>query len=53
MAQEFAPEDLTGPAGPHFSLDGDLAELAPWTEVEAGRYLPRRVRGSYQGRALG
>ena len=38
--------------GPHFSLEGD-ADLAAWTEIEAGRFLPRRVRGSYLGRALG
>ena len=38
---------------PHFSLDGDAAGLPAWTEIEAGRFMPRRVRGSYQGRALG
>ena len=24
-----------------------------WTEVEAGRYQPRRVKGSFRGRELG
>lgn len=24
-----------------------------WEEVAAGRYQPRRIRGSYHGRALG
>ena len=38
---------------PHFSTDGDAADLAAWTEIEAGRFMPRRVRGSYLGRALG
>jgi hypothetical protein len=37
---------------PHFSVDED-ADLAAWTEIEAGRFMPRRVRGSYLGRALG
>ncbi|HUE75137.1 MAG TPA: hypothetical protein VMP01_29990 [Pirellulaceae bacterium] len=32
------PEDAHGPA---------------WEEVAAGRYQPRRIRGSYLGRALG
>jgi hypothetical protein len=26
---------------------------AAWEEVSAGRYMPRRIRGSYKGRALG
>ena len=37
----------------HFSIEDDVAGLAPWTEIEAGRFMPRRVRGSFQGRALG
>lgn len=28
-------------------------KLAAWEEVDAGRYMPRRVRGSCVGRALG
>jgi hypothetical protein len=28
------------------------AEL-PWEEIEAGRFMPRRIRGSFRGRALG
>lgn len=46
-------EQLSGPDSPHFSVEGDSAELPAWTEVEAGRFMPRRVRGSNQGRALG
>ncbi len=41
------------PNSPHFSLDGDTVGLPAWTEIEDGRFMPRRVRGSYQGRALG
>jgi hypothetical protein len=37
---------------PHFSIEPQ-AEVAAWTEIEAGRFMPRRVRGSYLGRALG
>jgi hypothetical protein len=25
----------------------------PWEEIETGRYMPRRIRGSYLGRVLG
>lgn len=43
---------LTGPEA-HFTVDGDLPGMPAWTEIEEGRYMPRRVRGSYHGRALG
>jgi len=37
---------------PHF-----VAEVEPesraWEEIENGRFMPRRIRGSYRGRALG
>jgi hypothetical protein len=36
-----------------FSVEGDSAGMPAWTEIEEGRFLPRRVRGSCQGRALG
>ena len=29
------------------------AHIQPWELVEAGRYMPRRIRGSYRGRELG
>jgi len=45
-------DKLTGPDGPHFSAEPS-DDVAPWTEVEEGRFMPRRVRGSFQGRALG
>jgi hypothetical protein len=44
--------NLSAADGPHFSTDAS-ADLAAWTEIEAGRFMPRRVRGSYLGRALG
>jgi hypothetical protein len=25
----------------------------PWEEIEVGRFMPRRIRGSFRGRALG
>ncbi|MEZ6128077.1 MAG: hypothetical protein R3C59_05315 [Planctomycetaceae bacterium] len=48
------PKDLTGPMSPHFCTENDDAESVPaWTEIEEGRFMPRRVRGSSRGRALG
>lgn len=49
---EIDPHRLSGPESPHFS--GESPEkILPWEEVDTGRFMPRRVRGSHQGRALG
>jgi hypothetical protein len=45
-----APEEDASPRG--------LPEAAPekspaWEMIEAGRYRPRRIRGSFPGRELG
>jgi hypothetical protein len=29
------------------------ADIPAWEEIEAGRYMPRRIRGSFRGRTLG
>jgi len=39
--------------GPHFSIGSEPLDHRAWEEVEAGRFMPRRVRGSFPGRALG
>ena len=38
---------------PHFVDDSKPDQVQAWEEIETGRYMPRRIRGSYQGRALG
>ena len=53
MSQEHNSDQLAEPGGPHFSVDADAGPVPAWTEIEAGRFMPRRVRGSCQGRALG
>ena len=54
MKQQPINSKLAGPESPHFSTDSDNTEnVAPWTEVEEGRFMPRRTRGSNPGRALG
>jgi hypothetical protein len=36
------------------SADSSQAEqIAAWEQIETGRYMPRRVRGSCHGRELG
>ena len=53
MSQPNNNEPLAGADAFQFSIENDPADAAPWTEIEAGRFMPRRVRGSFQGRALG
>lgn len=31
----------------------DEIDTAPWELLENGRYMPRRIRGSFPGRELG
>jgi hypothetical protein len=38
---------------PHFEVHTDEVDAPAWTEIEHGRFMPRRVRGSARGRALG
>lgn len=45
-------QNVSGPESPHFS-DDQPENILPWEQVDDGRFMPRRVRGSYQGRALG
>jgi hypothetical protein len=39
--------------GPHFTEETEAEEQRAWEQVDVGRYMPRRIRGSYRGRALG
>jgi hypothetical protein len=50
------PVKLNTPDAPHFAAAEGLPserEYAAWEEIERGRFMPRRVRGSCRGRALG
>ena len=53
MSQQDNNEHFVGADAFQFSIESDPNDVAPWTEIEAGRFMPRRVRGSFQGRALG
>jgi hypothetical protein len=53
MSQQDNNEPLVGADAFQFSIENDATDIAPWAEIEAGRFMPRRVRGSFQGRALG
>ena len=36
-----------------FTDEPGPAEVRAWEQVATGRYMPRRIKGSCQGRALG
>ena len=42
-----------GDSAPHFVDDAGSGRGQAWEEIDTGRFMPRRIRGSYQGRALG
>ena len=49
--------DRTGEVGQataaQFNDEPQTGEVRAWEQVDTGRFMPRRIRGSYQGRALG
>jgi hypothetical protein len=49
MADERGPVD----AAPHFVDEPAPDQVQAWEQIEAGRYMPRRIKGSCKGRALG
>jgi hypothetical protein len=53
MSKPDTNSDLAATDSPHFTLPPETEEVVAWEEVEEGRFMPRRVRGSCQGRALG
>jgi hypothetical protein len=51
------PRDRAGEPEPatagQFTGEPGPGEAPAWEEVAAGRYMPRRIKGSFKGRALG
>jgi hypothetical protein len=41
------------PTAAQFADEPGRGEVPAWEEVDAGRYMPRRIKGSCKGRALG
>lgn len=37
----------------HFTHEEDAGDVQAWEQIAAGRYMPRRIKGSCKGRALG
>ncbi len=68
MSTPIQPSFPRDDRGPHFEVpepptadapdssshaEQDAVPFEPWQEVQPGRFMPRRVRGSCVGRALG
>jgi hypothetical protein len=57
MTAPEQPHDRAGEGEPatadQFTAEADPGDAPAWEEVAEGRYMPRRIRGSYKGRALG
>jgi hypothetical protein len=50
------PRDRAGevePTAAQFTAEAGPAEGRAWEQVDVGRYMPRRIKGSCRGRALG
>ena len=47
--------EFTIPPDPHEQADlhEDADQVTAWEEIDTGRYMPRRIRGSYRGGQLG
>jgi len=45
------PNRLMSEADRHEAVPAD--DVHAWQEIAAGRYMPRRIRGSCRGRVLG
>jgi hypothetical protein len=40
-------------AAPEAPVSNAESDVLAWEQIEADRYMPRRIRGSYRGRELG
>jgi hypothetical protein len=54
MGSEQPREDAVERAtAGQFTSEAGSGEAPAWEEVASGRYMPRRIKGSCKGRALG
>jgi hypothetical protein len=46
-------EEIETAAAGQFTGEAVVDDAPAWEEISSGRYMPRRIKGSYRGRALG
>jgi hypothetical protein len=52
-APRETPPEVEQATAAQFAAEAEPAELRAWEQVDTGRYMPRRIKGSCKGRALG
>ena len=53
MAAEQTQGQAEEPTAAQFAAEAWTTEARAWEQVDEGRYMPRRIRGSFPGRELG
>ena len=53
MQSEQKNGDAEQATAAQFAMDTEAADVRAWEQVDTGRYMPRRIKGSCKGRALG
>ncbi len=56
MKSDEAPDRVGGveqATAAQFTDEADPGDVRAWEQIETGRYMPRRIKGSFKGRALG
>lgn len=51
--QRESRKESTPATADQFTGAAGTDEVRAWEEVDSGRYMPRRIKGSCKGRALG
>jgi hypothetical protein len=46
-------EEVERAVADQFADMAERGDVQPWEQIGAGRYMPRRIKGSCKGRALG
>ena len=47
------PQERAANQVPPVAAESEPGPVPAWEQIEPGRYMPRRIRGSFRGRVLG
>jgi hypothetical protein len=53
MSSEQQRDEAGQVTAAQFAVEPEPDEIRAWEQVDEGRYMPRRIKGSCKGRALG